>query len=54
MVTLHCSDYGFICDFIIEGNEISEVIERFGRHAHDEHGIEYSKEGLMQTILRKK
>jgi len=31
---------------------ISQVIEKFGKHTLDEHGIEYSKEGLMQFILR--
>lgn len=54
MVMLRCSDYGFDCEFVSEGNETSEVTERFGRHTHDEHGIEYSKEVLMQIILRKK
>lgn len=53
MVTLRCSDYGFDCDFISEGKETSGVAESFGRHTCDEHGIEYSKEALMQIILRK-
>ncbi len=53
MAKLKCSDYGFECDFVSEG-EIEEVIEVFGKHTDEEHGIDYSKEALMQFILRQK
>jgi len=53
MAKLKCSDYGFECDFIAEG-EIENVIEEFGKHTDEVHGIDYSKEALMQFILRKK
>ena len=53
MPKLVCSNYGFECDFVAEGTEISEVLEQFGKHTLEEHGIEYSKEVLMQFILRK-
>jgi len=49
---LACKNYGFECDFIAEGTDVSEVIERFGKHTLEEHGIEYSKESLMQFIIR--
>jgi len=49
---LSCRDYGYECDFVSEG-ERSQVIEQFGKHTLDEHGIEYSKEALIQIILRK-
>lgn len=52
MIKLSCKDYGFDCDFVAEG-EVDEVITKFGTHTLDEHGIEYSKEALMQFILRK-
>ena len=52
MVKLSCKDYGFECDFEIDGDS-DKVIEEFGKHTLDEHGIEYSKEALMQFILRK-
>jgi len=52
MAKLQCSDYGFECDFVVEG-EIESVIIQYGKHSCDEHGIEYSKEALMQIILRK-
>jgi len=53
MVKLQCKDYGFECDFFVEGDNTVKVIEDFGKHTEDEHGIEYSKESLMQIIMRK-
>ncbi len=52
MVKLSCKNYGFECDFEVEGDK-SQVIEEFGNHTLDEHGIDYGKEALMQFILRK-
>ncbi len=52
MPRLRCSDYGFKCNFIAEGSEASKVLEEFGKHTLEEHGIEYSKEVLMQFIIR--
>ena len=52
MAQLKCSNYGFECDFVAEG-EIEEILETFGKHTEEEHGIEYSREALMQIILRK-
>ena len=48
-----CKDYGFECDFIAEDDDIAKVILEYSKHSIDEHGIEYSKEALMQSILRK-
>ena len=52
MVKLSCKNYGFECDFEVEG-EAPKVIEEFGKHTLDEHGIDYGKESLMQFILKK-
>ena len=52
MPKLRCSDYGFECDFASESPEISKVIDEYGKHSEEVHGIEYSKESLMQFILR--
>lgn len=52
MPKLRCRDYGFDCNFEAEG-EAHQVIVDFGKHTCDEHGIEYSKEALMQFIMRK-
>ena len=53
MTKLVCRDYGFECDYVAEGEDVSAVIDQYGKHSIDEHGIEYSKESLMQFILRK-
>ncbi len=53
MVKLQCKDYGFECDFHVEGNDTTQVILDFGKHTDEEHGIEYSKKSLMQFIMRK-
>jgi predicted small metal-binding protein len=52
-VTFVCRDYGFDCDFVVKGDDISKVIEEYSKHSTEEHGIEYSKEALMQFIIRK-
>jgi predicted small metal-binding protein len=52
MARLKCSDYGFECSFEANG-DIENVITEFGKHTEDIHGIDYSKEALMQFILRK-
>lgn len=52
MTTLKCRDYGFECEFVADG-EIDAVIEGFKTHTDEEHGIDYSKEAVMQFILRK-
>jgi len=54
LVKLRCSDYGFDCNFVVEDDAIPVLIEKFGKHTLDEHGIEYSKEALTQFILRKR
>jgi predicted small metal-binding protein len=53
MPVLACRDYGFECDFVAKGDDVTSVIEAYGEHSASEHGIEYSKEALMQFILRK-
>jgi predicted small metal-binding protein len=50
---LRCKDYGFECDFVADATNAEEVITAYGKHSLEEHGIEYSKESLMQFILRK-
>ena len=53
MAKLCCVDYGFECEFAVETGNVSELIDKFAKHTEDEHGIEYSKEALMQFMLRK-
>ena len=53
MAKLCCVDYGFECAFAAESDDMSEMIEHFAKHTAEQHGIEYSKEVLMQFMLRK-
>ena len=53
MVKFSCKDYGFDCDFFAEGDDAAKVIQEYGKHSSDEHRIEYTREALMQFILRK-
>jgi len=50
---LVCKDYGFECDFVSKNEDGPSVIEEFGKHTLQEHGIDYSEEVLMQFIIRK-
>ncbi len=43
------SDYGFDDDCVITG-EPEEVIEKFRAHMEEEHGIDYTKEAVIQMI----
>ena len=52
MAELKARDYGFDDDFVVSG-DVEEVIEKFRAHMDEEHGIDYSKEAVMQFILRK-
>ena len=52
MAELKCKDYGFECEFIANG-EMENVIEDFKIHNDEEHGIDYSREAIMQFLLRK-
>ena len=46
------SDYGFDDDCVITG-EADEVIEKFRSHMEEEHGIDYSKEAVIQMITNR-
>ena len=50
MVHAVCKDYGFDCDFIIEGS-MEKVVKEFGQHTTVKHGIEYSEETITKFML---
>ena len=52
MPKLKCIDYGFECDFEIDGEQ-EKVIKDFRAHTEGVQGIDYSKEPVMQFLLRK-
>ena len=45
-------DYGFDDDSVITG-EADEVIEKFRAHMEEEHGIDYSKEAVIQMLTNR-
>lgn len=53
VIKLECSDYGFECDFVLEGEASTTNIEKLREHFEVEHGIEYSPEFVMQMITNK-
>ncbi len=52
MVNLRCDDYGFDCDYVIE-DTIEKVIFGYWEHMNNEHGIDYSKGSIWESVKRK-
>ena len=50
MIHATCKDYGFDCDFMIEG-ELEVVVKEFGKHTSEKHGIEYEEATLTKFML---
>ena len=50
MAKLVCADYGYDCEFVVEG-ESDHVAEKFRIHTEEAHGIDYSKETLTKFML---
>ncbi len=50
---LECKDYGFECDFAIQGEKKLSALEKLRDHIEAEHGIEYSSEFLIQMVINK-
>ena len=50
MAKLVCADYGYDCEFLVEG-EPDQVAEKFRIHTEEDHGIDYSKETLTKFML---
>lgn len=53
MVNMRCVDYGFDCDYSMEG-VIEKVIDAYWEHMNNEHGIDYAKETIYKSIKKKK
>jgi predicted small metal-binding protein len=49
---LNCRYYGIECNFEIEG-ELNKIAQEMKKHTLREHGVDFTKEFLTQTILRK-
>ena len=42
MLTLKCSDAGFVCEHVINGDSEKEIMDNVGQHASNFHGISSS------------
>lgn len=52
-IKVACKDYGFDCEYVIEGKNGPKLIAQLRSHFEDEHGIDYSSEFLIQIIVNK-
>ncbi len=50
---LRCAEYGFECDFSIEGEKNIELLEKLRAHFEEEHGIEYPIDAVIQMIVNR-
>jgi len=52
MANLRCGEYGFECNYVSKGNA-EKIVFDFWEHMNTEHGIDYSKETIMESVKRK-
>jgi predicted small metal-binding protein len=50
---LRCDEYGFECDFSLEGKKSLELLETLRVHFEEEHGIEYPIDAIIQMIVNR-
>lgn len=52
-IKLACVEYGFECEFVLEGKKSLSLIQKLRDHMESEHGIEYSIDAIIQMIVNK-
>lgn len=52
-IKLRCEDYGFECDYILEGEKSVSLLEQLRGHFEEEHGIEYTAEVITQMVMNR-
>ena len=50
-IRLACAEYGFECDFVLEGKKSISLIKELRDHMESEHGIDYSVDAVIQMIV---
>lgn len=50
---LRCQDYGFECEFVLDGAKNITLLEKLREHFAEEHGIEYTTEAIIQMIVNR-
>lgn len=53
MLKLQCQEYGFECDFVLEGTKNIAMLEKLKEHFAEAHGIEYTREAITQIIVNR-
>ncbi|MGQ0771151.1 MAG: DUF1059 domain-containing protein [Nitrososphaerota archaeon] len=52
-IKLVCNDYGFECEFILEGRKSISLLKKLRDHFESEHGIDYSVDAITQMVVNK-
>jgi predicted small metal-binding protein len=52
-IKLVCSDYGFECEFTLEGRKSISLLKKLRDHFEHEHGIDYSVDVITQMVINK-
>lgn len=52
MANIRCDDYGYECNYVSHGN-VEKMVFDFWEHVNNKHGIDYSKETIVESIKRK-
>jgi predicted small metal-binding protein len=52
-IKLACKDYGFECDFTLEGMKSISLLKKLRDHFDHEHGIDYSVDAITQMVVNK-
>ena len=52
-IVLECQEYGFECDFRLDGETSISLIEKLRNHFEDEHGIDYPTHAVIQMVTNK-
>jgi len=52
-IALACQDYGFECDFKVDGEPSVPLVERLRNHFEEEHGIDYPTDAVVQMVVNK-
>jgi len=52
-IKLVCAEYGFECEFVLEGKKSLSLIQKLRDHMETEHGIEYSVDAIIQMIVNR-
>ena len=50
-IRLACVEYGFECDFVLEGKKSLSLIKKLRDHMESEHGIDYSVDAIIQMMV---